>query len=97
MSSSLITDLFIASFNADLAALDCAAQVSAATEQHANMIELQDEDGQFLGHFPDDISPATAVAAYSLYGRGLSRGALAGEHAAWAKLRKLIGAASDAD
>jgi hypothetical protein len=90
---SIITALFIESYNADLAALRCAARVAAAKPPHEGSIELLDEDGAFLDFVPADTSPQMAAIAYRLYGRGLNAGARAGEAAAWGKLRRLIGAA----
>jgi hypothetical protein len=81
---SIITALFIESYNADLAALRCAARVAAAKPPHEGSIEL---------FVPADTSPQMAAIAYRLYGRGLNAGARAGEAAAWGKLRRLIGAA----
>ena len=89
-----ITALFIASFNADLAALDSAAQVAAPrSSAPADMIELQDDEGTFLDFIPVSTEPRMAAIAYRLYGRALNLGVRAGEEAAWAKLRHLIGAA----
>jgi hypothetical protein len=93
----LITALFIDSFNADLAEFGCAARVAAAAEAHAGSIELHDEEGDFLDFLPAETSPQMAAIAYRLYGRGLNAGARAGEAAAFAKLRRLIGAAANVD
>jgi hypothetical protein len=90
----VITGLFIESFNADLAAIGCAASVSAAPAAHSGSIQLLDEDGGFLDFIPADTSPQMAAIAYRLYGRGLNAGSAAGETVAFAKLRRLIGAAA---
>jgi len=58
------------------------------------MLELQDDEGTFLDFIPASSNPQMAAIAYRLYGRGLNLGVRAGEDAAWAKLRHLIGAAS---
>jgi hypothetical protein len=95
---SQLTALFIASFNADLAALNAAAQVGAPRPgTPADMIELLDDEGNFLDFIPASTEPRMAAIAYKLYGRGLNLGVRAGEEAAWAKLRHLIGAAPATD
>ena len=81
-----------------LVLLGCAGHVAPSrSPDHLTMLELQDEDGEFLAFFPMYTSSETVAMAYRLYELGLSRGRRAGEQAAWAKLRTLIGAASIAD
>ncbi len=93
-----LTALFIASFNTDLTALNSAAQVAAPRPgMPADMVELLDDEGNFLDFIPASTEPRMAAIAYRLYGRALNRGIRAGEDAAWAKLRYLIGAAAAAD
>lgn len=90
-----IKQLFVDSFNTDLAALHSAARVALPpNEAHGDVLELQDEEGRFLEFIPDSASPEMVAIAYRLYGRGLNRGIRAGEYTAWAKLRRLIGAAT---
>jgi len=90
-----ITALFIDSFNTDLAALDSAARVAAPRPgAPTDMIELQDDEGNFLDFIPASTEPQMAAIAYRLYGRAFNLGIRTGEEAAWAKLRHLIGAAS---
>ena len=81
-----LRDLFIASFNADLAQLDCAARVASEPAHPADRIALHDPDGRFIGTLPIDASPATVVAAFDLYRIGLSRGVHNGARAVWASL-----------
>ncbi|MBV1686422.1 hypothetical protein KRR38_01720 [Novosphingobium sp. G106] len=58
------------------------------------MIELQDDEGCLVGFIPADTAPRMAAIAYRLYGQAFNRGVRAGEEAAWAKLRHLVGAAA---
>lgn len=91
----VITAMFIESYNADLAALGSAARVALPSNAlHDDMLELQDDEGTFLDLIPASAEPQMAAIAYRLYGRGLNLGVRAGEDAAWAKLRHLIGAAA---
>lgn len=77
-----------------LMTLGCPAGVAPPHDsRHSGLLELQDEEGDFLEFIPFDASPELVAIAYRLYGRGLNRGTRAGEQAAWAKLRALIGAA----
>jgi hypothetical protein len=90
--------LFIASFNRDLAALKCPAQVSLPSDDNRrDVIELQDAEGNFLGFVPESASPELVAVTYGLYVQGLRRGIQVGEQAAWARLRLLIGAAAAPD
>lgn len=89
-----IDTLFLESFNLDLSALSSAARVARPSTGQDNVLELQDDEGNFLCFIPADSSPEMAAIAYRLYGQGLNRGTRAGEEAAWAKLRHLIGAAA---
>jgi hypothetical protein len=89
-----IKQLRVDRFNADLAELDSAAHVDLpSVEGRGDLLELQDDEGNFLDFIPDSASPEMVAIAYRLYGRGLNHGVRAGEAAAWAKLRHLIGAA----
>lgn len=88
-----ITGLFLDRFNAALDEFGCAARVAAPSDAHAGSIELHDEEGNFLDLIPADASPGMTAIAYRLYGRGLNAGTHVGEDAAFAKLRRLIGAA----
>ncbi len=91
----VISALFVESFNLDLVALSPAARVKLSTEGgRDDQLELQDDEGSFICLIPSDTKPEMAAIAYRLYGQGLNRGARAGEEAAWAKLRYLIGAAA---
>lgn len=82
--------LFVASFNRDLAALDCPARVSLPRGANADrVLELRDAGGQFLCFVPESGSPEMAKTAYCLYLQGLR----AGEQIALAKLHMMIGAA----
>ncbi len=74
--------------------LGCVARVGLPREScHSGFLELLDEEGDFLEFIPIGASPEMVAIAYRLYGYGLNRGTRAGEAAAWAKLRTLIGAA----
>ncbi|MFB0874994.1 hypothetical protein [Sphingobium sp. sgz301303] len=91
----VITALFIASYNADLAALDSSARVAVPSNApNPDMLELQDDEGTCLAMIPASAAPQMVAIAYRLYGRGLNLGVRAGEEAAWAKLRHMIGAAA---
>lgn len=88
--------LFVASFNRDLDALNCPARVALPSAGDAReILELHDADGNHLCTVPESIVPDMVAIAYRLYLQGLRRGLEAGEQAAWAKLRFLIGAAAD--
>lgn len=92
--SDPIGAMFVEHFNLDLAALSSAARVALPATGQDNVLELQDDEGNFLSFIPADSSPEMAAVAYRLYAQGLGRGIRAGEDAAWAKLRHLIGAAA---
>jgi len=88
--------LFVASFNRDLAALGSLARVGRpSADNHREVLELQDAQGNFLCFVPECASAEMVDIAYRLYAEGLKRGILGGEQAAWARLRHLIGAAAD--
>lgn len=95
-SDPILSELFVESFNADLENLGSAARVAPPRPPHSDVLELQDDEGTFLDFIPASASPEMAAIAYRLYGRGLNLGVRAGEAAAWAKLRHLIGAAPSA-
>lgn len=90
--------LFVESFNLDLAELHSAARVALPSNgNHGDVLELRDDEGNFLSFVPADASPEMVAIAYRLYGQGLNHGVRLGEAAAWAKLRYLIGAAAAGD
>lgn len=90
-----LDEMFITKFNRDLDALSSSARVALPNTNLAeDMIELQDDEGNLVGFIPSGTSPRMAAIAYRLYGQAFKRGVRAGEDAAWAKLRHLIGAAS---
>jgi len=91
-SEPQLSELFINSFNADLENLGSTARVALPPPQHGEAIELRDDEGNFLEFIPASASPEMAAIAYRMYGRAFNRGVRAGEDAAWAKLRHLIGA-----
>lgn len=94
MPGSPITSGFVEAFNAQLEAIPSAARVArSSVPLHQDLLELHDEDGEFLEFLPASATPEIVAKAYFLYGLGLNRGTRAGEAAAWAKLRTLIGAA----
>lgn len=96
--SDPIGDLLVEHFNLDLAELSSSARVALPKDQaHQHMLELQDDEGNFLCFIPADTAPEMAAIAYRLHGQAFNRGVRAGEEAAWAKLRHLIGAVSVAD
>lgn len=89
-----LSELFIDSFNADLENLGSAARVALPPPHHGDVLEFRDDEGNFLEFIPASASPEMTAIAYRMYGRALNRGVRAGEDAAWAKLRHLIGAAA---
>ncbi|WP_404478678.1 hypothetical protein [Novosphingobium sp. BL-52-GroH] len=102
MKSFTITDTanpaatlqFIEAFNRDLEGLDSSARVAAPQERDdLAMLELLDDEGLVLALIPSSTSPVMAAIAFALYSQAFTRGVEAGERAAWAKLRSLIGAA----
>ena len=95
MTISIPDDPLIERFNARLAELNSSARVAfARIAGHSGMLELRDDAENFLEFIPAEASPEMAAIAFRLYARGLNRGVRAGEDAAWAKLRYLIGAAA---
>lgn len=90
-----VGELFVESFNLDLADLLSPARVALPESGNPpDTLELRDDEGNSLTLVPADASPDMVAIAYRLYGQGLNFGARAGEAAAWAKLRHLIGAAA---
>lgn len=90
----VLDELFIARFNADLAQRNCAATIAPPQfNEHRDVVELRDDEGQFVCFLPASATPEVTVVAYRLYGQGLNKGLRAGEDLAWSKLRWLIGAA----
>lgn len=93
-----ISELFVESFNLDLSELLSSARVALPSNgNHPDTLELRDDEGNVLCFVPADASPEMVAIAYRLYGQGLNLGVRAGEAAAWAKLRHLIGAAAVGD
>lgn len=90
-----VGELFVESFNLELADLLSPARVALpASGNPPDTLEMHDDEGIFLTLVPADASPDMVAIAYRLYGQGLNFGVRAGEAAAWAKLRHLIGAAA---
>lgn len=86
---------YVHRFNACLAELNSSARVALTRlDAHAGMLELRDEEENFLDLIPGGASPDMAEIAIGLYARGFSLGVRGGEEAAFAKLRHLIGAAN---
>lgn len=95
MSNIIPDDPLVERFNARLLQLNSSARVALTRiAGHADMLELRDDEENFLEFIPAEASPEMAAIAFRLYARGLNRGVRAGEDAAWAKLRYLIGAAT---
>lgn len=103
MTDPLIDETTIAQFNRDLADRGCTAHVElfgledamVANERRCpQILVLIDDEGRFITELPLALSCEMVALAYSLYGRGVTFGVQAGEDAAWAKLRFLIGAAA---
>ena len=101
MTDPLIDEASIAQFNRVLAKRGCKAHValfdlaSAPCEGRCpQILALIDDEGGFITEVPLTASCEMVALAYALCGRGFSRGVEAGEDAAWAKLRFLIGAPS---
>src|SRR5688572_25760865 len=83
----VIDQLFVDSFNADLAKLDSNATIALTNlSADGDLFELLDSEGVFLTLLPVSATPEVAAAAYKLYGQGLNRGLRAGEELAWSKL-----------
>jgi hypothetical protein len=97
-SDTDISQLFVEAYNGDLDKLGSAARVALPPHgSDADTLALQDDDGNFLAFIPVSTEPKMAAIAYRLYGRALNIGVRAGEEAAFAKLRHLIGAVSSHD
>lgn len=95
MSDFPAVDPLVQRFNARLAELNSPARVALThLLSHADMLELRDDEQNFLEFIPATATPEMAAIAFRLYARGLNRGVRSGEEAAWAKLRFLIGAAA---
>ena len=95
MSILIPDEQLVQRFNARLVALNSSARVALTRiATHAGMLELRDDEENFLEFIPGDASPEMAEIAFRLYARGLNRGVRSGEDAAWAKLRFMIGAAA---
>lgn len=93
-----IRALFVETFNLELSDLHSAARVALPPgDDPPDTLELRDDEGNFLTFVPTDASPDMVAIAYRLYAQGLNFGVRAGEAAAWAKLRHLIGAAAASD
>ncbi|WP_240962522.1 hypothetical protein [Sphingobium sp. TB-6] len=98
MSNIIPDDPLVERFNARLLQLNSSARVALTRiAGHADMLELRDDEENFLEFIPAEASPEMTAIAFRLYARGLNRGVRAGEDAAWAKLRYLIGAATAAN
>ncbi|WP_278984215.1 hypothetical protein [Sphingobium yanoikuyae] len=95
MPSSIPDAAYVHRFNARLAELNSPARVALTRlDAHSGMLELRDDEENFLDLIPGDASPDMAAIAFGLYARGFSLGVRGGEEAAFAKLRHLIGAAN---
>jgi hypothetical protein len=95
MTISIPDDPLIERFNARLVQLNSSARVALTRiAGHSGMLELRDDEENFLEFIPAEASPEMAAIAFRLYARGLNRGVRAGEETVWAKLRYLIGAAA---
>jgi len=95
MSNIIPDGPLVERFNARLLQLNSSARVALTRiVGHTDMLELRDDEENFLEFIPAEASPEMAAIAFRLYARGLNRGVRAGEDAAWAKLRYLIGAAT---
>jgi|APAra7269096936_1048531.scaffolds.fasta_scaffold02825_8 hypothetical protein len=93
--STSVADLFVATYNADLAELGSLARVSLPDQnKHPDTLELRRGDGELLDLIPAETEPVMAAIACRLYDHGFNEGCRAGEASAWAALRRLIGAAS---
>lgn len=90
-----INELFIETFNIDLAELGSPARVAMpAGRGRRGLVDLLGADGVVLCSIPADTMPQMAAIAHDLHRASLEQGMAAGEQAAWSKLRALIGAAS---
>lgn len=85
MDSSIPDAGFVHRFNARLAELNSPARVAPTRlDAHSGMLELRDEDENFLELIPGDASPEMAAIAFRLYARGYNLGVRGGEDAAFA-------------
>lgn len=90
-----IHSLLVESYNRDLERIGSVARVALPAEPaNEGMLSLHDDEGAFLALIPVDTAPGVAAIAFSLHSLAFARGVRAGEDAAFAKLRYLIGAAS---
>jgi hypothetical protein len=103
MTDPLIDETTITQFNRDLADRGCTAHVElfgledamvACEGRCLQILVLIDDEGRFITELPLAVSCEMVALAYALHGRGVTFGVQAGEDAAWAKLRFLIGAAA---
>ena len=93
-SDPVLSEMFIASFNADLARLNSAARIALPPANSTGQVfELHDEEDNFLCFMPIETPPAAIAETYALYARALDMGLRTGERIAWSRLRSLIGAA----
>ncbi|HUD91285.1 hypothetical protein [Sphingobium sp.] len=94
MPSSIPDAAYVNSFNARLAELNSAARVALTRlDGYSGMLELRDDEENFLELIPSEASPEMVAIAFRLYARGCSWGSRRGEEIAFARLRNLIGAA----
>ncbi|EJU12076.1 hypothetical protein LH128_15636 [Sphingomonas sp. LH128] len=90
-----IHSLLVESYNRDLERIGSVARVALPIDPaNEGMLSLHDDEGAFLTLIPVDTAPAVAAIAFSLHSLAFARGVRAGEEAAFARLRYLIGAAS---
>lgn len=90
-----IHSLLVESYNRDLERIGSVARVALpADPANEGMLSLHDDEGGFLALIPVDTAPSVAAIAFSLDSLAFARGVRAGEEAAFARLRYLIGAAS---
>lgn len=95
MDSPIPDAAYVRRFNARLAELSSPARVALTRrDAHSGLLELRDEEENFLELIPGDASPDMAAIAFRLYARGYNLGVRGGEEAAFGKLRHLIGAAN---
>lgn len=81
-----IADLFVESFNRDLASLGCPARVAVATADGSDELEYRDPNDGILCMIPTTTTPEMAAIAYRLYRSGVVRGVRAGKFLALAEL-----------
>lgn len=95
MHSPVPDAAYVHRFNARLAELNSPARVALTRlDGHSGMLELRDDEENFLELIPGDASPDMAAIAFRLYARAYNLGVRGGEESAFAKLRHLIGAAN---